>query len=79
MIPLYDITTKWYQKKIVSEFEFPMTLYICRDLGMECSFQAKGTTDNEIMREFIDHAASAHKMEVLSADVIFTVQNAIKK
>jgi len=56
-----------------------MTLYICRDLGMECSFQAKGTTGNEIMREFIDHAASAHKMEVLSADVIFRVQKAIKK
>jgi predicted small metal-binding protein len=30
------------------------------------------------MKEFIDHAASAHKMEVLSAGVIFKVQNAIK-
>ncbi len=56
-----------------------MASNICRDLGMECSFQATGTTDTEIMREFIHHAASAHKMEVLSADVIFKVQNAIKK
>ena len=76
---LYNITTKWYQTIIVPEIGLSMTLHICRDLGMECLFQATGTTDNEIMREFIDHAASAHKMEVLSADVIFKVQNAIKK
>ena len=57
----------------------PVTLFICRDLGMDCSYQATGTADNEIMREFIDHAASAHKMHVLSADVILKVQNAIKK
>ena len=56
-----------------------MGLNICRDLGMDCSFQATGTTDNKIMKEFIDHAASAHKMEVLSADIILKVQNAIKK
>ena len=31
------------------------------------------------MKEFIDHAASVHRMEVLSADVILKVQNAIKK
>jgi predicted small metal-binding protein len=63
----------------VPKLGMPMTLYICRDLGMDCSYQATGMADNEIMREFIDHAASAHKMEVLSADVILKVQNAIKK
>jgi len=30
------------------------------------------------MRKVIDHAESDHKMQVLSADVIFTVQIAIK-
>ena len=57
----------------------PVGLKICKDLGMDCSFQASGTTDSKIMKEFIDHAASAHKMEVLSAEIIFKVQNAIKK
>jgi predicted small metal-binding protein len=56
-----------------------MTLQLCRDLGLDCSFQATGTSDNKIMREFIDHAASAHKMDVLSAEVIFKVQKSIKK
>jgi len=52
---------------------------ICRDPGMDCSFQAAGTTDTGIMKEFIDHAASAYKMEVLSAEIIFKVQNGMKK
>jgi predicted small metal-binding protein len=56
-----------------------MTLYLCRDIGLDCAFKVMGTTDKEIMRQFIDHAASAHKMEVLSADVILKVQDAIKK
>jgi len=54
-------------------------LKICKDLGMDCTFQAAGTTDTEIMKGFIVHAASAHKMKVLSAEIIFKVQNAIKK
>jgi len=54
-------------------------LKICKDLGIDCTFQAAGTSDTEIMKEFIDHAASAHKMDVLSAEIIFKVQSAIKK
>ena len=45
---------------------------------MEGTFQTTKTTDSEIMREFIDHTASAHKTEVLSADGIFKMQNAMK-
>jgi predicted small metal-binding protein len=56
-----------------------MALYLCKDLGMDCSFEAIGTTDNEVMRKFIDHAGSAHNMDILTADVIYRVQKAIKK
>lgn len=52
---------------------------MCKDIGMDCSFEAQGTTSNEIMRKFIDHAESVHKMQVLPADIIFKVQHAIKK
>lgn len=51
----------------------------CKDLGIECSFEATGTNDREIMRQFIDHAESEHKMVVLPADVIYRVQRSIKK
>jgi predicted small metal-binding protein len=56
-----------------------MASLICKDLGMDCSFEATGTTEREVMRQFIDHAESAHKMSVLSPDIIFRVQKAIKK
>jgi predicted small metal-binding protein len=52
---------------------------MCKDIGMDCPFEAKGTTNPELMRKFIDHAESTHKMQVLPADIIFKVQHAIKK
>jgi predicted small metal-binding protein len=51
----------------------------CKDLGMNCSFTATGTTEQDIMRQFIEHAESAHKMSVFSADFLYRVQKAIKK
>jgi predicted small metal-binding protein len=51
----------------------------CKDLGIDCSFTTTGTTEQEIMRQFIAHAESAHKMSVLSADVLYRVQRAIRK
>jgi predicted small metal-binding protein len=56
-----------------------MPSIMCKDIGIDCPFEAHGTTNHELMRKFIDHAEPAHKMHVLSADVIFKVQNAIKK
>ena len=56
-----------------------MAFCICKDLGIDCSFEAMGTTDNEVMRKFIDHAESAHNMNLLTADVIYRVQKVIKK
>ena len=57
----------------------PLTLCICKDLGMDCSYEASGTTRTEVMKKFIDHAESAHYMHVLTADVLFRVQKAIQK
>ena len=53
--------------------------FTCRDLGMDCSFETRGTTDSEIMKKFIDHADSAHNMPVLTADVLLKVKKALKK
>jgi len=56
-----------------------MPSFMCKDIGIDCPFEAHGTTNHELMRKFIDHAEPAHKMHVLSADLIFKVQHAIKK
>jgi predicted small metal-binding protein len=54
-------------------------VHLCRDLGMDCLFETTGSTRTEIMREFIDHARSAHHMDVLTADVLYRVHKAIHK
>ena len=46
---------------------------------MDCSFETTGTTDSEIVKKFIDHAQSAHNMQVLTAEVLLKVQKALKK
>ncbi len=46
---------------------------------MDCSFEVTGRTHNEIMRKFIDHAGSAHDMNVLTADVIYRVRKVLVK
>jgi len=56
-----------------------MASFTCRDIGIDCPFESHAITDQELMRKFIDHAESDHKMQVLSADIILRVQNAIKR
>ena len=48
-------------------------------LEMNCSYIMDEPILYELMKKFIDHTETAYKMPVLSADVIFKVQNAIKK
>lgn len=59
--------------------ETPVMLFRCRDIGMDCSFEARGSTRHGLMREFIEHAESTHNMRVLSAEIIFKVHTAITK
>jgi predicted small metal-binding protein len=56
-----------------------MASFMCKDIGIDCPFETQATTHQELMKKFIDHAESAHNMHVLSADIIFRVQNAFKK
>ena len=56
-----------------------MASFSCKNLGMDCSFEATGTSDSEIMKKFVEHAEPAHNMNVLTADIIYKVQKAIKK
>jgi predicted small metal-binding protein len=54
-------------------------VYLCKDLGMDCSFEATGATHTEVMRKFIDHAQTAHHVDVLTADVLYRVHKAIHR
>ena len=59
--------------------KIPGKSFCCQDIGLNCSCKIYGSTAQEIMKQFIDHAETAHNMQFLSADVIFKMQKAINK
>jgi predicted small metal-binding protein len=68
-----------YKNMDMTGQEAPVMSFCCKDIGMDCSFEAQGSSKHELMKKFIDHAESTHNMQVLSADIIFNVHNAIIK
>jgi predicted small metal-binding protein len=64
---------------IKNKGSFRMMSLNCRDLGIDCSFELTGTSEQEIMRKFIIYAENELKIPVLTGDTIFRVQRAIKK
>ncbi len=37
-----------------------MKTLACKDMGVECDFVAKGSTNEEVKRKMMDHAGEAH-------------------
>ncbi len=57
----------------------PLASIKCRDLGLDCSFEAKGATEREIIRHLIEHIEYEHDLPVLTADTLFRIKKGIKK
>jgi predicted small metal-binding protein len=51
----------------------------CRDIGVDCDFEARGKTDEEIIQQCDEHARSAHGMEKISVDLMAKVKAAIRE
>ena len=49
----------------------------CRDVGVDCDFEARGETEQEILRQCAEHARSAHGMDTLPPDMAAKVKGAI--
>lgn len=41
-----------------------MKTFICKDMGMACDFTAKAETEEELMKQVMEHGQSAHKTEM---------------
>jgi len=50
----------------------------CRDIGVDCDFEARGETVDEILRECAEHARSAHGMSEIPPDLVAKVRGAIR-
>ena len=51
----------------------------CRDVGVDCDFQATGETVEEVMQQCAEHAKSAHGMDEIPQELAAAVQGAIKE
>jgi predicted small metal-binding protein len=51
----------------------------CRDLAMDCSFEAKRTTGQEIIRQLIEHTETYPDFPVLSAEALYQLKKGIMK
>lgn len=51
----------------------------CRDVGVDCDFQAIGETVDEVMRQCADHAKSAHGIDEIPPELAAKVQSAIRE
>jgi predicted small metal-binding protein len=49
----------------------------CRDVGMDCDFEARGETEQEIMQQCAEHARTEHGMTEIPADLAVKVRAAI--
>ena len=55
-----------------------MPEFKCKDLGMDCPFEAKAWTRGSLMKKISQHAADAHNMKDISPDMLTKIKAAIK-
>jgi len=50
----------------------------CNDVNPGCSFEAQGSTEDEVLKKAAEHAKTAHNMRAIPADVLSKVRGAIR-
>lgn len=50
----------------------------CKDVGMDCDFEARAETEEEVLKQAAEHAAAAHDMQEIPQDVLAKVRAAIR-
>lgn len=49
----------------------------CRDVGVDCDFEARGETEQELLAQCSEHARTAHGMDQIPAELAAKVRGAI--
>ena len=50
----------------------------CRDVGVDCDFQAKGTTIDEVMQLCADHAIREHNMKGFGPEMYVKMRRCLR-
>jgi len=49
----------------------------CKDVGMDCKFEAHGETEEELLKKAVEHAQTVHNMKEIPKEVVEKVRAAI--
>ncbi|HXR78855.1 MAG TPA: DUF1059 domain-containing protein [Bryobacteraceae bacterium] len=49
----------------------------CREVGVDCDFEARGETEQEVLKACAEHAKSAHNMDEIPPELASKVQAAM--
>ena len=50
----------------------------CKDVGIDCDFEARAETEEEVLKQAAAHAAATHDMQEIPPDVLAKVRAAIR-
>lgn len=50
----------------------------CREVGVDCDFEARGETEQEILQKCAEHAKSAHGMDEIPPELAAKVRASIR-
>ncbi len=50
----------------------------CRDVGLDCDFEMRGNSDDEVMQQAATHAAREHGIREITPDLAARVRAAIR-
>ena len=51
----------------------------CRDVGVDCDYEARGETVEDVLRQCIEHAKAEHGMDQIPPELAAKVRAAIKE
>lgn len=51
----------------------------CREVGVDCDFEARGETEQEVLDKCAEHGRTAHGMQELSPELVAKVRAAIRE
>jgi predicted small metal-binding protein len=49
----------------------------CREVGVDCDFEARGETEQEVLQKCAEHAKSAHGMDEISSELATKVKSSM--
>ena len=51
----------------------------CREVGVDCDFEARGATEQEVLDKAAEHGRTAHGIQELTAELLMLVLGSIRE